>query len=327
MNDKGFQKPKFLEADSATLSAKSARFTAQPYERGFGVTIGNALRRILLSSIEGAAITAVKIEGVLHEFSSISGVTEDVTDIILNLKRVPVKLHVPRVETARLTARGPRTVTAGDIEANSNVEILDTSAVIATLSDEGALEMELRIKPGRGYVPADQNMDEDLALGYIPIDSVHSPVLKVNYSVDPARVGRSTDYDKLTLEVNTNGSIAPQEAVAHAARLLKEHLSIYINFADQVAEEAEVVDTADDKVREYLDRSIDELELSVRSYNCLKNAGIETVGDLVQRTEAELLKTKNFGRKSLNEIKELLADMKLSLGMRLSGRGGAAQHA
>jgi DNA-directed RNA polymerase subunit alpha len=236
MIEKGFQKPKFLEADAATLTAKFAQFTAQPYERGFGVTVGNALRRILLSSIEGAAITAVKIEGVLHEFSSIPGCTEDVTDVILNLKRVPVKLHLPRVETVRLTARGPRTVTARDIEVSSNVEILDPSAVIATLSDEGSLEMELRIKSGRGYVPADQNMDDDLALGYIPIDSVHSPVLKVNYAVDPARVGRSTDYDKLTLEVTTDGSIAPQEAVAYAARLLKEHLSIYINFAEQVAE-------------------------------------------------------------------------------------------
>ena len=187
--------------------------------------------------------------------------------------------------------------------------------------------MELRIKPGRGYVPADLNMDDDLALGYIPIDSVHSPVVKVNYSVDPARVGRSTDYDKLTLEVLTDGSIAPQEAVANAARLLKDHLSIYINFADQEIEQVETIDTEDDKIREYLDRSIDELELSVRSYNCLKNAGIETVRDLVQRTEAELLKTKNFGRKSLNEIKELLADMKLSLGMRLAGRSGTAQRA
>ncbi len=321
--EKGFQKPKFLEVDGATLTQRYGRFTAQPYERGFGTTLGNALRRILLSSIEGAAISAVRIEGVLHEFSSIPGCTEDVTDIILNLKRVPVKLHVPRTETVRLVARGPRTVTAGDIEANSNVEILDKSAVVATLSDEGAVEMELRIKPGRGYVPADQNMDDDLALGYIPIDSVHSPVLKVNYSVDPARVGRSTDYDKLTLEVHTDGSINPQEAVANAARLLRDHLSIYINFADQVDEQISEVDTEDDKVREYLDRSIDELELSVRSYNCLKNAGIETVRDLVQRTESELLKTKNFGRKSLNEIKELLADMKLSLGMRFAGRGTA----
>ncbi|HNX18896.1 MAG TPA: DNA-directed RNA polymerase subunit alpha [Acidobacteriota bacterium] len=320
--EKGFQKPKFLEADKGN-TATYGKFTAQPYERGFGTTIGNALRRILLSSIEGAAITAVKIEGVLHEFSSIPGCTEDVTDVILNLKRVPVKLHSPRTETVRLAARGPKVVVAGDIAAGSNVEILDPSAVIATLSDEGAVEMELRIKPGRGYVPADQNMDDDLALGYIPIDSVHSPVLKVNYSVDPARVGRSTDYDKLTLEVWTDGSIAPQEAVATAAKLLKDHLSIYITFAEQVSEEAEVVDTEDDRVREYLDRSIDELELSVRSYNCLKNAGIESVRDLVQRTEPELLKTKNFGRKSLNEIKELLADMKLSLGMRVGGRGAA----
>jgi DNA-directed RNA polymerase subunit alpha len=322
--EKGFQKPKFLEVEGATLTPRYGRFTAQPYERGFGTTLGNALRRILLSSIEGAAISAVRIEGVLHEFSSIPGCTEDVTDVILNLKRVPVKLHMPRTETVRLVARGPRTVTAGDIEANSNVEILDKSAVIATLSDEGAIEVELRIKPGRGYVPADQNMDDDLALGYIPIDSVHSPVLKVNYSVDPARVGRSTDYDKLTLEVSTDGSIAPQEAVASAARLLRDHLSIYINFAEQEDERhGPEVDTEDDKVREYLDRSIDELELSVRSYNCLKNAGIETVRDLVQRTESELLKTKNFGRKSLNEIKELLADMKLQLGMRFAGRGAA----
>ncbi len=327
MIEKGFQKPKFLEVEASTLTSQYGKFTAQPYERGFGTTIGNALRRILLSSIEGAAITAVKIEGVLHEFSSIPGCTEDVTDVILNLKRVPVKLHSQRTETVRLVARGPRTVTAGDIDASSNVEILDPTAVIATLSDEGSLDMELRIKPGRGYVPADQNMDEDLALGYIPIDSVHSPVVKVNYAVDPARVGRSTDYDKLTLEIWTDGSIAPQEAIAGAARLLKDHLSIYINFADQEVEPAEPIDVEDEKIREYLDRSIDELELSVRSYNCLKNAGIETVRDLVQRTESELLKTKNFGRKSLNEIKELLADMKLSLGMRIAGRGGAAQRA
>lgn len=327
MIEKGFQKPKFLEVEHSTLTPTFGRFTAQPYERGFGTTVGNALRRILLSSIEGAAITAVKIEGVLHEFSSIPGVTEDVTDIILNLKRVPVKMHLPRVETVRLVAKGQSTVRAGDIQVNANVDILDQDMVIATLSDEGSLDMELRIKPGRGYMPADQNMDPDLALGYIPIDSVHTPVLRVNYSVEPARVGRSTDYDKLILDVWTNGSIAPQDAVAAAARLLKDHLSIYINFAEQVIEQAEIVDTEDDKVKEYLDRSIDELELSVRSYNCLKNAGIETVRDLVQKTEAELLRTKNFGRKSLNEIKELLADMKLTLGMRLSGRGPAAQRA
>ncbi|HHN75328.1 MAG TPA: DNA-directed RNA polymerase subunit alpha, partial [Acidobacteria bacterium] len=237
MIETGFQKPKFLEVDRASLTGEYGRFTAQPYEKGFGTTIGNALRRILLSSIEGAAVTAVKIEGVLHEFSSIPGVIEDVTDIILNLKRVPFRLHIPRVETVRINAKGPKKVTVGDIEAGSNIEILDPDAVIATLSDEGALEMELRIKPGRGYVPADLNMDDDLALGYIPIDSVHSPVRRVNYTVDPARVGRSTDYDKLILEVWTDGSIAPIDAVAAAAKLLKDHLSIFINFEDRVEEE------------------------------------------------------------------------------------------
>ncbi|MFN7967456.1 MAG: DNA-directed RNA polymerase subunit alpha [Acidobacteriota bacterium] len=325
MSEKGFQKPKYLEVESSSLTTTFGKFTAQPYERGFGTTVGNALRRILLSSIEGSAITAVKIEGVLHEFSSVSGVIEDVTDIILNLKRIPVKLHIPRTETVRLVAKGPKLVTAGDIEVNANVQILDPALPIATLSDEGSLDVQLRLKPGRGYVPADGNMDDDLALGYIPIDSVHSPVRRVNFTVDPARVGRSTDYDKLTLEVWTDGSISPQEAVAKAAKLLKDHLAIYINFEERLEEEAEVITAEDDKIREYLDRSIDELELSVRSYNCLKNAGIETVRDLVQKTESELLKTKNFGRKSLNEIKELLADMKLSLGMRLSGRPGAAR--
>ncbi len=323
MIDIGFQKPKFLEVDRSTLTNEYGRFSAQPYEKGFGTTVGNALRRILLSSIEGAAVTAVKIEGVLHEFSSISGVLEDVTDIILNLKKVPFKLHIPRVETVRVNVSGARVVTAADIEASSNVEILDPEAVIATLSDEGSLEMELRIQPGRGYIPADQNMDEDLALGYIPIDSVHSPIKRVNYVVDPARVGRSTDYDKLVIEVWTDASVLPQDALAIASKLLRDHLSIFINFEDQMEVEVEVTDNEDEKLREHLDRSIDELDLSVRSYNCLKNAGIEAVRDLVQKTEPELLKTKNFGRKSLNEIKELLADMNLTLGMRLGGRGAA----
>lgn len=323
MIDIGFQKPKFLEVDRSTLTNEYGCFSAQPYEKGFGTTVGNALRRILLSSIEGAAVTAVKIEGVLHEFSSISGVLEDVTDIILNLKKVPFKLHIPRVETVRVSVSGARVVTAADIEASSNLEILDPEAVIATLSDEGSLEMELRIQPGRGYIPADQNMDEDLALGYIPIDSVHSPVKRVNYVVDPARVGRSTDYDKLVMEVWTDGSVLPQDALAIASKLLRDHLSIFINFEDQMEVEVEVTDNEDEKLREHLDRSIDELDLSVRSYNCLKNAGIEAVRDLVQKTEPELLKTKNFGRKSLNEIKELLADMNLTLGMRLGGRGAA----
>ncbi len=324
MIEKGFQKPKFLEADTSTLTDTYGHFTAQPYERGFGATLGNALRRIMLSSIEGAAVTAVKIEGVLHEFSSIPGVIEDVTDIILNLKKIPIKLHLPRVETVTVRVKGPKTVTAGDIQAGSNVEILEKDAVIATLSDEGEIEMELRVKPGRGYVPADQNMDEDLALGFIPIDSVHSPIRRVNFEVDPARVGRSTEYDKLVLEVWTDGSITPQEAVAGSAKLLKDHLSIFINFEDRMDAEPETQDGEDEKLREHLDRSIDELDLSVRSYNCLKNAGIETVRQLVQKTEPELLKTKNFGRKSLNEIKEILADMNLTLGMRV-GSGVASR--
>jgi len=327
MIERGFQKPKFLEVDRESMTGSFGRFTAQPYEKGFGTTIGNALRRILLSSIEGAAFTAVKIDGVLHEFSSIPGVIEDVTDIILNLKKVPLKLHIPRVETVRLNVTGPKTVTAGDIEASSNIEILDPKSLIATLSDEGSIEMELRIKPGRGYVPADLNMDEDLALGYIPIDSVHSPVRRVNYTVDPARVGRSTDFDKLIIEVWTDGSITPLDAMANAAKLLKDHLAIFINFEDRVEEEEQAAETEDEKLKEHLDRSIDELDLSVRSYNCLKNAGIETVRDLVQKTEGELLKTKNFGRKSLNEIKEMMADMGLTLGMRLGGGGGAATQA
>ncbi|MDH3286076.1 MAG: DNA-directed RNA polymerase subunit alpha, partial [Acidobacteriota bacterium] len=315
MIDKGFQKPKFLEADQSTLTGRYGRFTAQPYERGFGTTLGNALRRILLSSTEGAAVTAIRVENVLHEFSSIPGVIEDVTDIILNVKKIPIKLHIPRIETVSVSVKGPKVVTAGDIKAGSNVEILDKDASIATLSDEGQIEMEMRVKPGRGYVPADLNMDEDLALGYIPIDSVHSPIQRVNFEVDPARVGRSTDYDKLTVEIWTDGSILPQESVATAAKLLKDHLSIFINFEDRMEIEPEIADAEDEKLREHLDRSIDELDLSVRSYNCLKNAGIESVRQLVQKTEPELLKTKNFGRKSLNEIKEILADMNLSLGM------------
>ncbi len=318
-----FQKPRFLEVDPATDDTYG-RFMAQPYEKGFGTTIGNALRRILLSSIEGAAITAIRVEGVLHEFSSIPGVTEDVTDIILNLKQIPVKLALPKVETLRLVARGPKVVTAGDIETNANVEILDPERVIAHLSDEGSIDMELRIKPGRGYVPADQNLDEDLALGYIPIDALYSPVRKVNYTVEPARVGRSTDYDKLVLEVWTDGTVTPRDAVATAASLLKEHLAIYINFEEQVIPEAQVTETVDSALLDNLERTIDELELSVRSYNCLKSAGIQTVRDLVQKTEAELLKTKNFGRKSLNEIKELLAEMNLSLGMDLGATSGSA---
>jgi DNA-directed RNA polymerase subunit alpha len=312
---KGFQRPKCLEVEQDTLTTTFGRFYAQPFERGFGTTIGNALRRILLSSVEGAAVTAVKIEGVLHEFSSIPGVVEDTTDIILNLKRIPFRIHSDHPETLTLAAEGPGTIKAGDIQVTWNVEVLDPELPIATLSEEGKISMEMRLKKGRGYVTADQNFDEDLGIGYIPLDSVHSPVRKVNYLVEDARLGQKTDYDKLILEVWTNGAVAPQDAIATAAKLLKDHMAIFINFEEAPEEELDFPTTEDERLMEQMSRSVDELELSVRSYNCLKNANIKTIGDLVTKTEAEMLKTKNFGRKSLNEIKDILAEMNLSLGM------------
>ena len=317
---KGFQKPKRLECDSDQLTPTYGKFTAQPFERGFGTTIGNALRRVLLSSIDGAAVTAVRIEGVLHEFSSIPGVVEDVTDIILNLKRIPLKLHVDHPESLMVKAEGAGEVRAGQIQAGPNVEILDPDVPIATLSEEGKLSMEMRVKRGRGYVPADRNFDDDLSIGYIPIDSVHSPVRKVSYHVEDARLGQTTDYDKLTLEVWTDGSISPQDAVALGAKLIKDHMSIFINFEEAPATDKEETTEEAERLNENLNRSVDELDLSVRSYNCLKNANIRTIGDLVQKTEAEMLKTKNFGRKSLSEIRELLSEMGLSLGMKLDDK-------
>jgi DNA-directed RNA polymerase subunit alpha len=317
---KGFQRPKRLEVERETLTPKFGRFSAQPFERGFGTTIGNALRRILLSSIEGAAITAVKIDGVLHEFSSVPGVVEDTTDIILNLKQIPFRCHSDHAETLVLHAVGPRTVKAGDIQASANVEILDPEAVIATLSEEGKLSMEMRLRKGRGYVSADRNFDDDLGIGYIPIDSIHAPVRKVNYIVEDARLGQKTDYDKLTLEVWTNGAVNPQDSVALAAKILKDHMAIFINFEESNEEVLDFPSTEDERVLEQLNRSVDELELSVRSYNCLKNANIKSIYDLVTKTEAEMLKTKNFGRKSLNEIKDILAEMGLSLGMNIDAR-------
>ena len=314
---RGFQRPKRLECDPGSLTTTYGKFQAQPFERGFGTTIGNALRRVLLSSVEGAAITAVKIEGVLHEFTSIPGVVEDTIDIILNLKQIPLKINVAHPETIYLKAEGASVVKSGHIETNPNVEILDREVHIATLSDEGRLNIELRVKPGRGYVSADRNFDSDLTIGFIPIDSVHSPVRKVNYQVEDARLGQMTDYDKLVIEVWTNGAVQPHSAVALASKLLKDHLSIFINFEEIPELTGGDEHRENDRMRENLLRSIDELELSVRSYNCLKNADIKSIGDLVQRSEAEMLKTKNFGRKSLNEIKELLAEMGLSLGMKI----------
>ncbi|MFL6300259.1 MAG: DNA-directed RNA polymerase subunit alpha [Terriglobales bacterium] len=319
---KGFQKPKRLATDTETLTDKYGRFWAQPFERGFGTTVGNALRRVLLSSIEGAAVSAVKIEGVLHEFQSIGGVVEDATDIILNLKQIPFKLNGDGPKAIYLKSDKPGVVTSGMIEADGDVEILDKDVYIATVSEGGKLDMEMRLKRGRGYVAADKNFEEDLGLGFIPIDSVHSPVRKVNYVVEAARLGQITDYDKLTLEVWTNGSVTPTDAIGLAAKLLKDHMTIFINFEEEL-EAASKEDSGSEIRNENLNRSVEELELSVRSYNCLKNANIQTIGELVQKTEAEMLKTKNFGRKSLNEIKEILGTMGLSLGMKIDEHGNA----
>ncbi len=318
---KGFQKPKRLICDLETLSPTYGQFYAQPFERGFGTTIGNALRRVLLSSIEGAAITAVKIEGVLHEFTPIPNVTEDATNIIMNLKQIPIRSAVTHQKTIYLEADQPGEVKSGNINSDPDIEILDPNVHIATIGEGGTLKIEMRVKNGRGYIPADENFEEDLPIGYIPLDSVHSPIKRVNYSVEAARLGQTTDFDKLILDVWTNGCIRPQDAIAQAAKIMKDHMFIFINFEEQPEEEEEEVDRDAEKMFDNLKRSVEELELSVRSYNCLKNADIKTIGELVQKTEAEMLKTKNFGRKSLNEIKEILSEMGLSFGMKLGEDG------
>jgi DNA-directed RNA polymerase subunit alpha len=318
---RAFQKPKRLICDLETLSSTYGHFYAQPFERGFGTTIGNALRRVLLSSIEGAAITAVKIEGVLHEFTPIPNVKEDATNIIMNLKQVPLRLNVDHPKTIYLESEASGVVTSANITGDPDVEILDPNVHIATIGDGGKLKIEMRIKKGRGYIQADENFEEDLPLGYIPLDSVHSPIKRVNYSVEAARLGQTTDYDKLVLDVWTNGCILPQDAIAQAAKIVKDHMFIFINFEEKPEEIEEEVDRDAERMYENLKRSVEELELSVRSYNCLKNADIKTIGELVQRTEAEMLKTKNFGRKSLNEIKEILSEMGLSFGMKLDLEG------
>jgi len=310
-------KPKSMEIEEETLSSTYGRFHVEPLERGFGITIGNSLRRILLSSLQGAAITAVRMKGVLHEFSTIHGVREDVTDIILNIKELLVKLHSDGPETLLLKASKPGLVRARDIQTGPNVEILNPDHVIATLSEDGELSMELVVKRGRGYIPAERNREEGQPVGTIPIDALFSPIRKVNYTVSHSRVGQITDYDRLTLEIWTNGNVAPADALGYAAKILKEQLSVFINFDEEgmIPRTPEVLESA--KINENLFKGVDELELSVRSANCLKNADIRYIGDLVQKSETEMLKTKNFGRKSLNEIKEILSEMGLSLGMKL----------
>ena len=322
---KGFQRPKVLEYDSETLTEQYGRFHAQPFERGFGTTNGNALRPILLSSIERASVTAVKIDGVLHQFSPVQGVVEDATDIILNLKQIPIKVHVDQPQTLIVKVDKAGEVKAGDIEVNADVDILDPDLHIATVAEGGSLSMELRVKQGRGYVSADRNFEEDLGVGWIPVDSVHSPIKKVNYLVEAARLGQTTDYDKLTVDVWTDGTITAREAVSLGAKLVRDHLNIFINIEDPIEPPVEVEpEEPTEVVNEHLDKSVEELELSVRSYNCLKNANITTIRELVEKSEPEMLRTKNFGRKSLNEIKEILLVMGLSLGMRLDTPVSAA---
>jgi DNA-directed RNA polymerase subunit alpha len=310
-------KPRGLQVDQDSLSNTYGKFVAEPLERGFGITLGNSLRRVLLSSLQGSAITSVKIEGVEHEFMTIPEVAEDVTDIILNLKEVLLQIHTNEVKTIRIEAEGPREIKASDIIADGQVEVLNPGQHILTISEGGRVRMEMTARRGRGYVSADRNKVAGQPIGTIPVDALFSPIRKVNYQVTNARVGQQTDYDKLTLELWSDGSVAPVDAVAYAAKIIKEQLSIFINFDETEEPLPEQAPVEEQKLNENLFRSVDELELSVRSANCLQNANIKTIGDLVQKTEAEMLKTKNFGRKSLKEIKEILAEMGLSLGMKL----------
>ena len=309
-------KPKQLEVDEKSLTSNYGKFYAEPFERGFGQTIGNSLRRILLSSLMGAAIISVRIKRILHEFSTVPGITEDVTDIILNLKEVRVGLVDTEQQTLKIEAKGPKTIQAKDIVAGPSVEILSPEQHIATLSREGKLDMEMVAKMGRGYVPAERNKEEGAPVDTIFMDAVFSPVRRVNFHVTSARIGRRTDYDRLVFEIWTDGSLKPEDAVAYAAKILQDQLHIFINFDEEPQRE-----TREElpflHLNENLFRSVDELEFSVRSQNCLQNADIKYIGELVQKTEQEMLQTKNFGHKSLNEIKEILRDMGLELGMKL----------
>ncbi|MEZ4294244.1 MAG: DNA-directed RNA polymerase subunit alpha [Polyangiaceae bacterium] len=311
-------RPKGIQLDNESANQFYSKFTCEPLERGFGITIGNSLRRVLLSSLQGAAITAVRIDGALHEFTTVPDVVEDVSDIILNLKEVVFRAESARTYTARVDKEGPGPVYARDIQVTEGLSVLNGDHLIAVLDKKGPLSMELTVNVGRGYVPAERNKTPTMAIGTIPIDALFSPIRKVNYTVQNARVGQVTDYDKLTLEVWTNGSVAPSDAVAFAAKILKEQLSIWINFEETEETNYAPSFNEEEPLNENLFRSVEELELSVRSANCLQNANITLIGELVQRTEQDMLKTKNFGRKSLKEIKEILANMGLSLGMKIN---------
>ncbi len=313
--------PDRLEVDQETHTQSYGKFVCQPLERGFATTIGNSLRRILLSSIQGAAITSIKIDGALHELSTLPGIKEDVTEIILNLKEVRLKLNTPGPQTVKIEKSGVGPVTAGDIKSDGKVEVMNPDKQICTISGEGVFKAELEVKWGKGYSPAERNKTEEQVIGVIPIDAIFTPIINVKSLVSQARVGQQTDYDKLTLEITTDGSVTPEDSLAYAAKILKEQMQVFINF-DEEQVEPEVTEETEDKkapINENLYRSVEDLELSVRSANCLRNAEIRYIGQLVQKTEAEMLKTKNFGRKSLNEIKQLLSEMDLSLGMKLDG--------
>lgn len=321
----GFQLPDAITFDEETLTDTYGKLTAEPLERGFGTTLGNALRRVLLSSIEGAAVTAIKIPGALHEFSTIKGVKEDVVDIILNIKKLRFRLYSNGVKTAVIKIKGPKTVTGGDIQGDASFDVLNPEQVIATLDKHSVFEAEMYIKKGKGYVPAEFNKEEELPANMIAVDSVFTPIRKVNFIVEKARVGRATDYDRLIMEIWTDGSITPEKAISQAASILMEHLNLFVLEEEDLEEEIASVAQGDfdnpmneePVFNSNLLKSVEELELSVRSYNCLKNANIKTIADLVQKTEQEMLRTKNFGRKSLNEIREILHGMGLRLGMRV----------
>jgi DNA-directed RNA polymerase subunit alpha len=318
LNLSDFQRPRFAEVTPGSLTDSYGEFVAYPFERGFATTVGHSVRRVLLSSIQGAAVTNVRIKGVMHEFTTLPGVWEDITHVLLNLKEVPFKLHSSEPQTVTISAKGEGTVTSAAIRCNQNVEVVDPNIHIATLGEEGELEIEMVVGLGRGFVTADRNHSESLGLGFIPMDANHSPIIRVNYIVEPARVGQSTDYEKLTLQVWTNGAVNPKEAVSDAALILRDHFLVFARQDEDFTEmEMGAATLGSEAANTWLGKSVEELELSVRANNCLRNANITTIGELVQRTEAELMKTKNFGKKSLQEIKDELARIGLSLGMRL----------
>jgi len=312
-------KPKALDVDKESLSVSYGKFIAKPLERGFGLTLGNSLRRVLLSSLQGAAITAVKIDGVVHEFTSVPDVKEDVAEVILNLKEVRFRLHGTEQSTVVIEMTGPCEVRASDIIVSEQVQVLNPDQVIATIGKGGKLRAEIQVARGRGYRAAEANKSEDMPVGWIPVDSFFSPIRRVNYTVTQSRVGQRTDYDKLTFEVWTDGSVEPEDAVSLGSKILKDQLSVFLNFEEEPEPIAQAKEEGSSQFNPNLYRSVEELELSVRSANCLQNANIKYIYELVQKTESEMLKTKNFGRKSLNEIKDILGEMGLSLGMKLDG--------